>query len=91
VENPALLLQALDTRAQNEADQRLAGGPEGAWGKDLAVVAQILKRLIGQVPILFAPTQERAECARLRQAFASTKTQFQRLEQALAAASDDDR
>ena len=91
VENPALLLQALDTREHNEADQRLAGGPEGAWCKDLVVVAQVLKRLIGQVPTLFAPTQDRAECARLRQAFAPTKTQLQRLEQALAAVSDDDR
>ncbi len=84
VENPGLFLRALDTRAEKSADQRLADGPEGAWCKDLAVVAQILKRLHRQVPTLFAAPQDPLECARLRQAFAATRTAFQHLEQALA-------
>jgi hypothetical protein len=74
----------LESREQDTADKRLSDGPEGAWCKDLAVVGQILKRLLAQVPTLFAPQQDPLECERLCQAFAPAKTQFQRLEQALA-------
>ncbi len=86
VENPGLFLRALESREEQIADQRLAEGPEGAWCKDLAVITQLLKRVLRHVPTLFAPEQDPVECARLRQAFAPTKTQFQRLEQALAEA-----
>jgi ParB family chromosome partitioning protein len=91
VENPALFVQALDTRAQASADRRLAAGPEGAWYKDLRVVGSLLERLLGQVPTLFGPTQVAAERERLEQAFAAAKTQFQRLEQALAERGSHDR
>ncbi len=86
VENPGLFLRALESREQENTDKRLADGPEGAWCKDLAVVTQILKRLHRQVSTLFAPQQDPVECARLGQAFVPTKTEFQRLEQALAEA-----
>ena len=85
VENPGLFLKAVHSREEEAADKRLAAGPEGAWYHDLRVVSAILARLAGQVPTLFAPTQDAAERERLAQAFAPTKTQFQRLEQALAA------
>jgi len=84
VENPGLFLKAVQSREEEAADKRLAGGPEGAWSHDLRVVGAILARLAGQVPTLFAPSQDAAERERLAQAFAPTKTQFQRLEQALA-------
>lgn len=87
VEHPGLFLKAVQSRAEEAADQRLAAGPEGAWYHDLRVVSALLTRLAGQVPTLFAPTQEAAERARLGQAFAPAKTQFERLEQALSAAS----
>ncbi len=88
VANPALFIQALDTRAQVAEDKRLAEGPEGRWCQDLALSANILKRLIGQVPTLFVPDQEPLERKRLQQAFAQTQVQFQRLEQALEKVSD---
>ncbi len=91
MQNPALFLQALATREEETADRRLSDGPEGAWRKDLTVVSAILERLIGQVPALFAPTQEAVERERLHQAFTAAKTQFQRLEQALAEVAGDDR
>jgi len=91
VENPALFLQALDSRAQASADKRLAAGPEGAWYKDLRVVGSLLERLLGQVPTLFGPTQVAAERERLQQAFAAAKIQLQRLEQALAQSGSHDR
>ena len=91
VENPVLFLQALDSREQAADDKRLAAGPEGAWYKDLRVVSAILERLLGQVPPLFGSTQEAAERERLQQAFGAAKTQFQRLELALAEAAGDDR
>jgi ParB/RepB/Spo0J family partition protein len=91
VENPALFVQALDSRTQASADKRLAAGPEGAWYKDLRVVGALLERLLGQVPTLFGPTQVTAERERLQQAFAAAKTQFQRLERALAESGRHDR
>jgi ParB family chromosome partitioning protein len=89
VANPALFLKALDSREQQRADQRLAAGAEGAWCEDLKVVAQILKRLIRQIPTLFA--QDTVERERLAQAFTPAKTQFERLEQALAEVAGDAR
>ena len=91
VDNPALFLRALDSREQARADKRLAAGPEGAWYQDLRVVSAILERLLGQVPPLFGSTQEAAERERLQQAFGAAKTQFQRLELALAEVLGDDR
>ncbi len=91
VKNPGLFLKAVQRREQESADKRLAEGPEGAWCKDLTVVGAILKRLIGQVPTLLAAAQDALERERLEQAFAPTKTQFQRLEQALAEVCSDDR
>lgn len=91
VENPGLFLKAVQSREQESAGKRLAEGPEGAWCKDLTVIGAILKRLIGQVPTLFAAAQDALERERLQQAFAPTKTQFQRLEQALREVADDDR
>jgi len=91
VENPALFVQALDSRAQASADKRLAVGPEGAWYQDLRVVGSLLERLLGQVPTLFGPTQVAAERERLLKAFAAAKTQFERLEQALAESGRHDR
>jgi ParB/RepB/Spo0J family partition protein len=91
VENPGLFLKAVQNREEETADKRLAAGPEGTWYHDLRVVSAILARLSGQVPTLFAPGQDAAECERLAQAFAPAKTQFERLEQALAAGGGRDR
>lgn len=83
VQNPGLFLQALQSKQQAGDDRRLAEGPEGAWCKDLGVVSQILKRLIRQVPTLFAAPQDAAQTKRLQQAFVSMSSQFQRLDTAL--------
>jgi hypothetical protein len=91
VENPGLFLKAVQSREEEAADKRLAAGPEGAWYHDLRVLSAILARLAGQVPTLFAPGQDAAERERLAQAFAPAKTQFERLEQALAAVGGHDR
>jgi ParB/RepB/Spo0J family partition protein len=83
VQAPQLFFQALATREESTQAKRLAAGPEGAWCHDLTLVGQILKRLLGQVPTLFAADQAAEEKQRLRQAFARMKAQFVRLEQAL--------
>ena len=83
VQNPLLFLQALSTHEESTQAKRLADGPEGAWCKDLVIVGQILKRLRGQLPILFAPEQLPAERKRLQQAFVQMKDRFEQLEQAL--------
>jgi ParB family chromosome partitioning protein len=84
VENPHLFLQALQSTEQARQSQRLAAGPEGAWCQDLAVVSQILKRLASQVPTLFAGPPQAGQGNHLMRAFAAMKTQFQRLDTALA-------
>jgi len=81
VENPALFLQALQSKQEASDDTRLAEGPEGLWYKDLAVTAKLLKRLLGQVPSLFTPQQEPLERKRLHQAFIRIKVPFQRLDE----------
>ena len=91
VENPGLFLKAVQSREEEAADKRLAAGPEGAWYHDLRVVSAILARLSGQVPTLFAPSQDGAERERLAQAFAPAKTQFERLRQALLQMAGHDR
>ena len=91
VENPGLFLKAVHSRQQEAADKRLAAGPEGAWYHDLRVVSAILARLAGQVPTLFSSGQQAAERARLAQAFAPAKTQFERLQQALSTVPGGDR
>ncbi len=83
VQAPGLFFQALETRQEATQSKHLAEGPEGAWCKDLTVVSQILKRLLGQVPTLFASEQVPEERKRLQQAFVQMKTRFGRLEQAL--------
>ena len=91
VENPGLFLKAVHSREEEAADKRLAAGPEGAWYHDLRVVSAILARLSGQVPTLFALSQDGAERERLAQAFAPAKTQFERLQQALSEVGGHDR
>ena len=83
VQAPGLFFQALETHEEATRTKRLAEGPEGAWCKDLGVVGQILKRLLGQVPTLFSSEQVPEERRRLHQAFVQMKTRFERLEQAL--------
>ena len=91
VENPGLFLKAVQSRQEEAADKRLAEGPEGAWYHDLRVLGALLSRLTGQIPTLFAPTQDGLERERLAQAFTPARTQFQRLEQALAEVGGHDR
>lgn len=83
VQAPMLFFQALETHEETAQAKRLADGPEGAWCKDLTVVGQILKRLLGQLPTLFASEQVPEERKRLWQAFVQMKSRFQQLEQAL--------
>jgi ParB family chromosome partitioning protein len=90
VDNPGLFLQALQSRQEATDDSRLAEGPEGAWCKDLAVIGQILKRLLRQVPTLFTPQQEALDRQRLQQAFTRIKDPFQRLDQRIEEASAHD-
>lgn len=83
VQAPLLFFQALETHEQTAQAKRLAEGAEGAWCKDLAIVGQILKRLVGQVPTLFAAEQIPEERKRLQQAFVQIKRRVGQLEQAL--------
>ncbi len=83
VQAPRLFFQALETHEEITQANRLADGPEGAWCKDLAVVSQILKRLLEQVPTLFAAEQVPGQRKRLQQAFEQMKNRFEQLEQTL--------
>ncbi len=90
VQAPGLFLQALATREEATQARRLAEGPEGSWCKDLTVVGQILKRLLGQVSTLFTAEQAPEARKRLWQAFAQMKRRCEQLEKALEEATRHD-
>jgi ParB family chromosome partitioning protein len=87
---PGLFVQTLDARRQSAEDQRLAAGPEGAWCKDLGIIANLLKRLIPLVPTLFDPAAGAAQKQRLMPPWEQTRGRFQSLDQALQAVPRDD-
>jgi ParB family chromosome partitioning protein len=79
--NPNLFLQALSAGEQKQQDDRLGSGPEGAWLQDLATVRRMLRRLVRQVPTLFATAQDKAEQARLSHALDQAKAAFNALDE----------
>ena len=81
--DPGLFLRALATTEQKQQDDQLGSGPEGAWLQDLATVRRMLRRLVRQVPTLFAATQDKAEQARLSHAFDQAKVAFTSLDETI--------
>ena len=79
--DPGLFLRARAASEQKQQDDQLGSGPEGAWLQDLATVRRMLRRLVRQVPSLFAATQDKAEQARLSHALDQAKEAFSLLQQ----------
>jgi ParB-like chromosome segregation protein Spo0J len=78
---PRLFCQALQAQAQQQQAQQLRQGPEGAWLAELKRIAQRLRGLRQQVPLVFAGVPETGP---LQQAWVETKTLFQALDDTLA-------
>jgi len=85
---PQLFCQALQARAREQEDKALGVGPEGAWLAELRRIAQRLRGLQKQAPLVFAGVPETGP---LQQAWAEIKTLFQQLDDTLARYSCDDR
>jgi hypothetical protein len=85
---PRLFCQALQAQAQQQQDKALGAGPEGAWLAELRRIAQRLRGLRKQAPLVFAGVPETGP---LQQAWAEIKTLFQQLDDTLARYSCDDR
>ena len=81
LEQPRLFCQALQTQVQAQAAKALRAGPEGAWLSALKQIAQHLRGLHKQLPLVFAGVPETGP---LQQAWGEVKTLFQALDQTIA-------
>ncbi len=61
VKHPTLFIKALNCTDEENQANSLKEGPEGRWIKDLKVSAQIIRRLIKQVPAVMYPGQSRLD------------------------------
>jgi len=78
---PRLFCQALQAQTREQEDKALRAGPEGAWLAELKRIAQRLRGLRKQAPLVFAGVPERGP---LQQAWGEMKTLFQDLDETLA-------
>jgi ParB-like chromosome segregation protein Spo0J len=81
VADPRLFCQALQSQVQEQTDKALRAGPEGAWLAELKRIAQRLRGLQQQAPLVFAGVPETGS---LQQAWIEIKTLFQDLDETLA-------
>ncbi len=78
---PRLFCQALQAHAQQQADNALRTGPEGAWLAQLQRIGQRLRALHKQAPLVFTGL---AETGPLQQAWVAIKTLVEDLDATLA-------
>lgn len=78
---PRLFCRALQAQAQEQEDKALRAGPEGAWLAELKRIAQRLRWLCKQAPVVFAGVPETGP---LQQACTEMKTLVQELDKTLA-------
>jgi len=81
VSQPHLFCQALQAQAREQEDKALSAGPQGAWLAQLRRIAQRLRGLHQQAPLVFAGVPETRP---LQQAWAEIKILFQGLDDTLA-------
>jgi ParB family chromosome partitioning protein len=85
---PRLFCQALPAQAQEQQDNALRAGPEGAWLVELKRIAQRLRGLHKQAPLVFAGVPETGP---LQLAWVEMKTIVQDLDETLARYTHHDR
>jgi len=78
---PRLFCQALKAQTWDQAASELRAGPEGAWLVELKRIAQRLRGLHRQLPLVFAGTPETGP---LQQAWVEMKSLFQDIDETLA-------
>jgi ParB-like chromosome segregation protein Spo0J len=78
---PRLFCQALQVQRQDQVASELRAGPEGAWLAQLRHLAQRLRGLRKQAPLVFAGVPETGP---LQQAWGEMKAIFQDLDETLA-------
>jgi ParB-like chromosome segregation protein Spo0J len=80
VHEPALFVKTLRARQEAREAKTLKEGPEGAWVRDLGVIAHMLTRLIKEVPILFSSCRSNLDRRVLLTAFEESTQRFTELE-----------
>jgi ParB family chromosome partitioning protein len=88
VREPVLFLKS--ARVQEEAREArvLKEGPEGKWLRDVRVIAQMLKKLFGEVHNLFYRGQDNLDRRVLLTAFEESRKQFRELENEIRRSDD---
>jgi ParB-like chromosome segregation protein Spo0J len=84
---PRLFCQALQARTQEQAAKALRMGPQGAWLAELKHIAQRLRGVHRQVPLVFAGSPDTGS---LQQAWVELRALFQNLDATLARYGADD-
>jgi ParB-like chromosome segregation protein Spo0J len=90
VGEPFLFLKALHAREEATEAKSLREGPEGKWLRDLRVIAQMLRGLLREVPMLFSSGQSPLDRRILLAAFEESQKQFMELEKQIRRYGGDD-
>ena len=80
VRDPALFVKSLHARAEALETKALKEGPEGAWLKDLRIIAHMFKGLMKKVPAVFHRGQSNLDRRVVLTAFEDAWKQFLELE-----------
>jgi hypothetical protein len=80
VRDPALFVKSLHAREEAFEVKALKEGPEGAWLKDLRIIAHMLTALMKKVPTVFHRGQSNLDRRVLLTAFEDARKQFLELE-----------
>ena len=87
LDEPRLFCQALRSQARDQVARDLRAGPEGAWVAELKRIAQRLRGLQQQAPLVFAGVPETGS---LQQAWVELKTLVHAVDDTLARYIDND-
>jgi len=80
VREPVLFLKSVRAQEETREARALKEGPEGKWLRDVRVITQMLKRLLGEVERLFSLGQGDLDRRVLLTAFAESRKGFRELE-----------
>ena len=80
VREPVLFLKSLRAQEETREARVLKEGPEGKWLRDVRVITQMLKRLLGEVHRLFSGGQGNLDRRILLTAFEESRKGFRELE-----------
>lgn len=69
ISDPSLFVKATKTKQDHTTADVLHEGPEGAWIRDLAIVTNVLRRMVRRLPTVIYPGQDESDRSRLVRGF----------------------